>query len=117
MRPILHITTAPQWQSTRQIYTHPSLVEEGFIHCSDVHQVLGPANAYFKGQDDLVILVIDPQRVQSPIQYEDLTGAGVEYPHIYGPLNVDAVEMVVSFPRNKSGTFSLPETLKRYTLA
>ena len=115
MRPILHITMAPQWHRSRETYVHPSLVEEGFIHCSDVHQVLGPANAYFKGQDDLIILVIDPQRVQSPIHYEDSTGAGVEYPHIYGPLNVDAVEMVVDFPRNEHGTFSLPASLKRYT--
>jgi uncharacterized protein (DUF952 family) len=55
-------------------------------------------------------LVIDPHLVTSEIRRED-GGNGNFYPHIYGPLNVNAVTAVVAFERNPDGSFVLPARL------
>jgi len=59
----------------------------------------------------LVLLVIDPARLTANVVYEDLYNAGQDFPHIYGPLNLDAVIKVVAFPPEADGTFTLPELL------
>ncbi|HEX6383569.1 MAG TPA: DUF952 domain-containing protein [Anaerolineae bacterium] len=107
---ILHITTRQQWQNAEATgaYRTDSLESEGFIHCSTSEQVLGPANAMYRGRQDLVLLCIDPARVQPPIVFEDCYESGQAFPHVYGPLNVDAVVNVVDFPLGKDGFFSLP---------
>lgn len=111
---ILHITSRAQWEAAQpaEVYRSDSLVTEGFIHCSAPTQVLGPANAFFTGQKNLVLLCIDPAAVQAPIVYEDCYQTGQAFPHIYGPLNIDAVTDVVDFPPNADGTFSLPKEVQ-----
>ena len=49
------------------------------------------ANAFYQGEGDLLLLVIDTDRVTAEIRYEHVPGQVQPYPHIYGPLNVDAV--------------------------
>ncbi len=107
---ILHITTRSEWEAARVLgdYRLDTLDSEGFIHCSTPQQVLGPANALFHGQKDLVLLVIDPARLAAELVYEDCYEAGESFPHIYGPLNLDAVVSVVPFPPLPDGSFALP---------
>ncbi|WP_199034320.1 DUF952 domain-containing protein [Glycomyces salinus] len=103
MTELLHLTERPRWEaalasgryegSTRGV----SLAEQGFIHCSLAHQL--PAVAEFVYGDhprpeELVVLVIDDGRVDVPIRYEAMEEGGEEYPHIYGPLKVEAVSEV-----------------------
>ena len=70
-----------------------------------------PANEMFHGKHGLVLLVIDSAKVQADMVYEDCYASGQEFPHIYGPLNVDAVVSVVDFPPDDDGSFSLPPQL------
>jgi uncharacterized protein (DUF952 family) len=49
------------------------------------------AGAYYRGVPGLLLLVIDPARVGPEIRYEAVPGQDRPYPHIYGPLNTDAV--------------------------
>ena len=92
---IYHIATAADWARALRDgrYTTSTrgrtLAEEGFIHASTAGQVAAVANAFYRGVFDLVVLVIDPDRVVPSIRYELV--AGSSYPHIYGPLNTDAV--------------------------
>lgn len=110
---ILHITTRDEWEQAQTTgeYSVESLKNEGFIHCSTLQQVLGPANALYHGRHGLVLLLIDPDRVRARIVYEDCYQSGQAFPHIYGPLNADAVMQVVDFPPNDNGTFALPAEL------
>ena len=64
---IYHITTPAQWDEAQQkgYYDVPSLKEEGFIHCSEAHQVAGVLERYFNGQTDLVKLVINTDKLKS----------------------------------------------------
>lgn len=107
---ILHIIPHVDWNNAqvRGLYQATSLEREGFIHCSTLAQVLTSAGTYFRGVGGLALLVIDPARVAAPIVYEDSYGTGQQYPHIYGPLNLDAVERVLDFPVRPDGGFDLP---------
>lgn len=107
---ILHITRLSDWEGAQAAgdYRLDTLEQEGFIHCSTREQVLGPANEFYLGQDDLVLLVIDPEQLAADLVYEDSYNSGVAFPHIYGPLNLDAVTHVVPFPHRPDGTFELP---------
>ncbi len=111
---ILHITSRTEWvaaQSTGQYHSR-TLDADGFIHCSTPEQVLAPANALYAGQRNLVLLCIQPDVVQSPIVYEDCYDSGHVFPHIYGPLNLDAVVKVIDFPPGEDGSFSLPSSVR-----
>jgi len=90
---IYHVTTQPEWLIAQQqgFYTAPSLEAEGFIHCSKAEQVEGVLHRYFKGKNNLIRLVIDTDKVAAPFQYEVAPSVNQEFPHIYGPINLDAV--------------------------
>ena len=104
MKLIYHITTAAEWAQAQRDgqYTKSTLdrtlAEEGFIHASQEAQVERVANAFYQGVPDLVLLTIDTERVASPIRYEQVPGQDLPYPHIYGPLNLDAVIDTRPFP-------------------
>jgi uncharacterized protein (DUF952 family) len=110
---ILHITTSEEWQQAMELGTYQaaSLSSEGFIHCSRPDQVMQVANTFFLGQTDLVVLCIDRTQVAAPIRDENLEGGENRYPHIYGPLNLDAIRQVVQFPPDLDGRFKLPAEL------
>ncbi len=109
---LLHIMSSAGWAAVGDQYVPDSLHEEGFIHCSTRRTVLGPANTLYAGQSGLVVLDIEADRVPDHILFEDSYGAGIEYPHIYGPLPKDAVVGVVDFPPEPDGSFRLPASLR-----
>lgn len=108
---LLHIAPRADWDRSLGWYVTPSLDDEGFIHCSTTDQVLIPANERFGGRSDLVLLVIDPAAVDAPIVFEDCYDSGTAFPHIYGPLPVEAVRQVVDFPPGPDGRFMLPPAI------
>ena len=66
---------------------------------------------YFRGESDLLVLAIDPQAVAAEIRWEDLTGSGVAYPHIYGPLDLAAVQAVLPLSPEPDGASKPPSDL------
>jgi uncharacterized protein (DUF952 family) len=110
---LLHIAPRSLWEQARDrdTYQGNTLDSEGFLHCSHVNQVVAVANALFRGHDDLVLLLIQTSRVASPIKYEGATSE--VYPHMYGPINCDAVIAIYDFLPDKHGEFHLPEEVIR----
>jgi uncharacterized protein (DUF952 family) len=90
----------------------PSLADEGFIHCSTVEQVEATANRIFRGSGELLLLVIDAGRLGAPLKWERATDVGEDFPHVYGPIEVDAVVDVVAMPEGDEG-YVLPAGLRR----
>jgi uncharacterized protein (DUF952 family) len=90
---ILHITTEAAWRKAREDgeLTTPSLSEEGFIHCSTFAQVESTADRIFAGSGDLLTLELEVAKIGPVLKWEAATDVGDEFPHIYGPLNLDAV--------------------------
>ncbi|UQN06876.1 DUF952 domain-containing protein [Deinococcus sp. QL22] len=108
---IVHITTRSAWAQAQHIghYSHPSLVIDDSIHCSTptTEQVIAVANAYFLGQPYLILLHIDPERLTSALKSEEYEDSGLFFPHVYGPINLDAVLAVADFLPAPDGLFSL----------
>lgn len=106
MREIFHITSRSAWAEALETshYEGDTLKTEGFIHCSDASQVLRVANARFRERRDLVLLEIDPRKLAAELRYED-GGEGELFPHVYGPLNCNAVTEVRDFLPDETGEF------------
>jgi uncharacterized protein (DUF952 family) len=112
---IVHMATRDAWQSAQEAGTYraPSLESEGFIHFSTPVQVVRVANALYAGRTDLVLLVVDPWALIAELRYEAPVheDSAELFPHLYGPLNLDAVKSVLPFPPGPDGTFILPAEL------
>jgi uncharacterized protein (DUF952 family) len=107
---LLHIALGDEWARAREegLYLTGSLHDQGYIHCSHPHQVVEVANSVYRGRRGLVLLHIDPDRLDSRVVEED-GGNGEMYPHIYGPINVGAVVKVELFEPRENGFFTLPD--------
>lgn len=94
---IYHVTTLSAWQLalSQGYYEADSLAIEGFIHCSTANQVDGVLERYFKGKNNLVKLVIDIRQLKNPLKYELAPSVNELFPHVFGPINLDAVIEVV----------------------
>ena len=90
---IFHITNQSAWQEAKlgALYEGDTLPIDGFIHCCYFEQIEGVLLNWFKGKRDLVILEINPEILLSPIKNENLEGGLEVFPHVYGPINLDAV--------------------------
>lgn len=96
MSTIYHITTKEWWQEAleKRSYAPPSLKEEGFIHCCETHQVDGVLERYYKNKKHLLKLVIDTDLLSSEHIFEWSPSTADTFPHIYGPINLEAVKSV-----------------------
>lgn len=90
---IVHVTKRETWEAARAAgeYRAASLASEGFIHCSTHEQLSGVVQRYYAGQTGLVVLRIDTGRLKPPLRWERSPSVNEDFPHLYGPLNADAV--------------------------
>ena len=111
--PIVHFCPRPAWEAARATgsYAADTLAAQGFIHCSTPEQVHVPASALARGRTDLVLLEIDEARLTAPLVWEagdPPDPGGALFPHVYGPIPVDAVIAVRDYPPCPDGTFPAP---------
>lgn len=111
---ISHITTKEKWEEAKAkgYYEHESIEKEGFIHCSSIQQVMKVANNLYRGQQNLVLLLIDEDMVKPNIVWEDLYNLNELYPHIYGVLNIEAVINKFDINPSADESFQLPLELR-----
>src|ERR1700730_5361626 len=97
---IYHITTKREWEAAKPNgkYEASSLKEEGFIHCSEERQIPGVLERFFLTKTDLVKLVINTDKLTSQLIYDWSPSLEDTFPHIYGPINVEAVTEVIYIP-------------------
>jgi uncharacterized protein (DUF952 family) len=96
---IYHLAVAEDWGRDEDAAYATStlgvtLEEHGFIHCSFPDQVQQIADVVYRGREDVLLLRIDPASLTSPVRVENLDRGDNSFPHIYGPLNRDAVTSV-----------------------
>ncbi len=96
---IYHILLPEVWEQVKgnSFYEAESLSSEGFIHCSYEDQLEGVIERYYSNAGEIVVLGIDASRLTSPLVSEPSTN-NEPYPHIYGPINLDAVVRAVTRP-------------------
>jgi len=111
---LFHIIGADQWAAVQAVgwYEPDGFAAEGFVHLSERDQILRPANLLYRGRSDLSLLRIDPARLKAEVVYEPGSHGEAElFPHLYGRLNIDAVDDVIGFPGEPDGSFVLPAGL------
>jgi len=88
---IFHIVLPVDWDAfDGDEYAAASLADEGFIHCSYEHQLDNVIGRYYAGAEELVILELETEQLGTKLVEEPSTGGEI-YPHIYGPINRDAI--------------------------
>lgn len=78
-------------------YRCESLNTEGFIHCCDYRQLAGVTSRYYAEIDDLLLLVLDVDKIDAPVVRENTVGGSELFPHVYGPLKASAVVHILPF--------------------
>jgi uncharacterized protein (DUF952 family) len=116
---IYHITSREAWNQARQRgdYRAESLETDGFIHCSTEEQVVPVAEHLYKGDRDLYLLMIEPSLLSADLKWEPPADGnpppgvpeGDLFPHIYGPINLDAVVKVFDLHTNPDGKYNFPQ--------
>ena len=90
------ILTASQWAHFRRhgvFHGAPVDLDDGYIHLSAADQLQGTLDKHFAGQSDLVIAEVDLAALGENVKWEVSRG-GALFPHIYGPLPMEAVRGV-----------------------
>lgn len=103
---IVHICARKTWHAALDagIYAADTLAVEGFIHFSKPDQALFVANRYYPGQNELVILWVEKERLTSDLRWE--SSDEDMFPHVYGPLNLDAILAVTELTADPGGRFT-----------
>ncbi|PZS15009.1 MAG: DUF952 domain-containing protein [Pseudonocardiales bacterium] len=107
MDALFHIVARSDWRAAvaRGSYRPPSLVHEGFVHCSFAGQVVQVANARYRDTGDLCVVELDPARLGAQVVVEDSYVSGTAYPHVYGPIPTDAAVAVHELTRSAEGGY------------
>lgn len=111
---ITHIAERDEWARALETgeYRPPSLAEVGFVHASTAFSLDLPANLFYRGRSDLVLLCIDQRLLGSEVRWEEPQPTVEAFPHIYGPVNLEAVIAVFDLPPRKDGTFEAPARVR-----
>ncbi len=111
---LLHMSTATEWEAARAAgaLAPPSLAEVGFVHLSTPEQVMLPANRLYHGRSDLLLLVLDPARIDVEVRWEPGVPDDPEsmrFPHAYGPVPTTAVVTTQPYLPGPDGSFTAPD--------
>jgi cyclohexyl-isocyanide hydratase len=92
---IYHLTLPAYWSrfGPDEAYVSETYDQEGFIHLGTAEQVPGVLRRYYRGVPRLLKLHVDESKLTSELKYEAATG-GELFPHLYGPLNREAVAKI-----------------------
>ena len=88
----------------------PIDLADGYIHFSTGAQVAETAAKHFAGQDELLLIAIEDERLGPALRYETSRG-GALFPHLYAPLDPKVVRWIAPMPLKTDGSHILPETL------
>jgi uncharacterized protein (DUF952 family) len=112
---LYHLALARDWETdTGADYPVSTIgrtvADEGFVHCSFAHQAQRVADRFYRGRPDVLLLEIDAEALTAPVKLERLGGPEA-FPHIYGPLNRDAVLRATPVPLLPDGRLDIPAAL------
>jgi glutathione S-transferase len=112
---IFHVATRADWSGAilddgyRMSTLGRSLDDEGFVHCSRYFQVDDVLRRFYGDYDGrLTLLTINPRRLRSPWRLDGVPGEAMTFPHVYGPIDLDAVLSATPITRHEDGSFGYP---------
>jgi uncharacterized protein (DUF952 family) len=108
---IYKIVPATLWQDARESGEFKGAaidLTDGFIHFSTADQAQETAARHFAGQDGLLLVAVDGEKLGEALVYETSRG-GALFPHLYVPLPLDAVIWEKPLPLDADGAHVFPE--------
>lgn len=107
---IYRLSERADWRAaqTSGLYLSADLGIEGFIHASTAQQVMGVAYRYYQNRSDLVLIEIEEAPLGDLLRWEASTGDEL-FPHVYGPIPLQAVCRIASFPEVSDSSKTSPE--------
>lgn len=110
---LVRLCSEQEWTSARDRGWFPPEAAgpeaEAFVHLSTIEQVHLPANRLYRGRDDMILLYIDAAALDGPVRWEPGVPTDPQsmlFPHLYGPLPVDAVIRSVAYRPGADGSFA-----------
>jgi uncharacterized protein (DUF952 family) len=93
--PIFHVATPAEWSTAELVgeIDTPSLLTEGFVHCSTEGQLPSTIDRHFAGHDELVLLRLHADRIAAHLRWEE-GRPGEDFPHVYRALRLEDVAEV-----------------------
>ena len=111
---LIHLAERGRWEAAAaSAYLPAEFDVDGFIHLSALHQVLTPANRFYRDRRDLTAVVLDPRVLGDAVVWEPGAGTEEHFPHLYGAITPDAVVTRIDLVPGADGGFLLPEELIR----
>jgi uncharacterized protein (DUF952 family) len=102
----LHLLPVEAWRKARDLpeYVPDAFAADGFVHCTNGdEELVAVGNRYYR--DDarpFLALTVAIDKLTSPIRYDD---ANRVFPHIYGPINREAIVAARGVNRSADGSF------------
>jgi len=113
---IYKILSAADWEAAKRAGRFDGSADDrrdGFIHFSDRETVIGTARKYFDGQPALMLLAVDPAGL-ADLRWERSRDDAL-FPHLYGPLELDAVARADRLPDGVPVEDAIASLLDRLT--
>ncbi|GAA4384214.1 DUF952 domain-containing protein [Hymenobacter koreensis] len=113
---LYRIAEPADWQQAQQtgFFASPDLKAEGFIHTSELYQVVETANRYYAGRADMLLLELDEKAVQAAgisVKREFVASRQQEFAHVFGPIPLTAIGRIFPLVPQANGGFTLPAEL------
>lgn len=83
-------------------------LRDGFIHLSAAHQVPATLSKHYAGQEDLLLLAVDPDTLGPDLKWEESRGGDL-FPHLYAPLPLRAILSAEPLRLDDDNTHILPD--------
>ena len=106
---IFKIVPRAEWESASGDY-HGSAHDraDGFLHFSTAAQLTETLRRHYAGQDDLILVAVDPAALGASLKWEHAPSRGEDFPHLYGALSCDAMKWARPIAKDATGRFVLP---------
>jgi uncharacterized protein (DUF952 family) len=111
---ILHVAPGEMW---RTALTSGHYDSSPFVHCSTGRQVRIPWRTLYATTDDLILLLIDDGAIDAPVRYEAAVAGEEAFPHVYGPIPVQAVVAAEPIEPWMASALALPPRITRLLVA
>lgn len=86
-------------------FSPDSVEEAGYVRSFTGEQAEDIINHYFEGEEKVMLIVLDPLRIQSPIKH--INEDGFKFIAIQGAVSIDAIIDKLKLRSDKKGKFSL----------
>lgn len=106
--PLLHVAERDAFAARRDDshYAPAAFAAEGFVHLCTPAQLAGVLERYYRDREDLLLLVLEADALDAELRWEDTTGRGERFPHLYGPIPRAAVREARAIRTDAAGGLS-----------